>query len=137
MAATLPSPKHLDPHEAPPQKLKDIYKSWTGAAALTEERLNQEVLDTESLEANAGTESIPPQLLGKHFGEFLAKNGFQTDVNEGFESGNTSDQVALSDVMDTLGLKAVAYDIKKIPGKKNCSFNMPPRNLEFGTQYFS
>jgi hypothetical protein len=120
---SLPSPKHLDPHEAPPQELKDIYKSWTSATALTAERLKHEVLDTESLEANACTKEIPPEILGKHFGEFLANNGFQTDVDGGFGSGNTSEQVTLSGGLDTVALKAAAYDIKKIPGKKLISYN--------------
>ncbi|TVY20802.1 Alpha-ketoglutarate-dependent dioxygenase abh1 [Lachnellula arida] len=119
IADTLPNPERLDPHEAPPQKLKEIYKSWTGATAITPERLKNEVLDTESLQANAGTgtEDISPEVLGKHFGQFLVNNAFQTDTSEGSGSGNASLAVSTNDI-NMAALKATAHDIKKIPGEE-------------------
>ncbi|TVY34670.1 Acetamidase [Lachnellula occidentalis] len=131
MADTTPTPKHLDPHEAPPQKLRDIYKSWTGATAITPERLKNEVLDTESLglgaNAGAGTESISAELLEQHFRQFLASNAFQTDAIEDPGSGNASDLAASTGDLTMAALKAAtAYYIEKIPGLMVFPSLLPP-----------
>jgi hypothetical protein len=115
MGSNTPTSNHLDPHEAPPKVLKDVYKSWTGASALTEEHLRQGLLDPESLKAGTGTEAIAPEVLDKYFKEFLANNGFQTDLSEAV---GTSESDILSDSQKSPETHAVAYEIKRIPGRK-------------------
>lgn len=113
------NPKHLNPHETPPQELKDVYKSWTGANSLTPERLQHEALDTESLKANAGTQ-MSPELSGLIFGDFLANNGFKAEVNEDFGSGRTSDIKTINGGSGTGVLQVASYGLVKIPGKNIC-----------------
>jgi hypothetical protein len=112
MGSNTPTHNRLDPHEAPPQELKDVYKSWTGASALTEERLQQGLLDTESFKAEAGNEAIAPEVLQKYFEEFLANDGLLLS-----EAVGTSDTLISSGSQKSAMVQAASYEMKKIPGK--------------------
>ncbi|TVY33556.1 Alpha-ketoglutarate-dependent dioxygenase [Lachnellula subtilissima] len=122
----MPTSKLLDPHEAPPQKLREVYKSWSGATAITPERLKNEVLDTEPFGANAGTGRISPELLGEHFKQFLASNAFQKDLSEDSGSGNVPNLADSTDDINMAAWKANAYDIEKLPGLMVFPSLLPP-----------
>jgi hypothetical protein len=113
MGSNSPTSNHLDPHEAAPQELKEAYKSWTGATALTEGRLQPGFLDTGSLKAEASTETIAPKALEKYFEEFLANNGFKNELSEAVK---ISESVISSDSQTSAMFQATSYEIKEIPG---------------------
>jgi len=106
------TPAHLDPHEAPPQELKDVYKSWAGATSLTKERLQQGLLDTESLVSETSNKLITPDVLEEHFKEFLASSEAAGEFDI-FESAISSNSQKLAIIQPT------ACEIKMIPGKSS------------------
>ena len=115
MGSNTPAHTHLDPHEAPPRKLKDVYKSWTGATALTKERLQQGLLDTGSLGSETSNKLITPDVLENYFKEFLASN--ELGLSEAAGEFHISESAISSDFQKSAMIQATACEIKKIPGK--------------------
>ncbi len=89
----------LNPHEAPPQELKDVFKLWKGQ--LTPER-------DQNLNENFGKmprlDSIPYHRLVEHFNRF---SGHSDDANE-------------PDVINQVALKSSGsvYSSQSVPGMK-------------------
>jgi alkylated DNA repair protein alkB homolog 1 len=94
----MPAPLNFNPHESPPQELKDIFKSWKGQ--LTSERdqyVSENVPDMPRLE------SIPHDCLVDALGRFSRDD----DTND----PDITEQVALHS-------SGSIYSSQKIPGMR-------------------